>query len=176
MKVTGRIRNPFATSQYLLKRKIEEFDSHIESPVLDIGAGYGQYTIYLRDKGHIVDCIEPDMKMRNSGLEYDLNYPHYHTGLLINVLHHVSEDIESFLARYLDLCDTLIIGELNGDSWLIRNYHRLFLRDEIGLHFSERKFRLMLQEHNVIASWSQNLGPFAGVHMFGVISKRKIEE
>ena len=176
MKVTGRIRNPFATSQYLLKRKIDEFKSHIESPVLDIGAGYGQYTIYLREKGHIVDCFEPDMKMRNPKLEYDLNYSRYNTGLLINVLHHVSEDIESFLARYLDLCDTLIIGELNGDSWLVRNYHKLCLKDEIGVHFSERKFQFMLQGHNVIASWSQNLGPFVGVHMFGVISKRRIDE
>jgi SAM-dependent methyltransferase len=176
MKVTGRIRNPFATSKYLLKRKIEEFNSHIASPVLDIGAGYGQYTTYLRERGHIVDCLEPDTRMRNPRLEYSQNYSRYNTGLLINVLHHVSEDIESFLARYLDLCDTLIIGELNGDSWLVRNYHKLFLKDEIGVHFSKKKFQMMLQDHNVIDFWLQNLGPFVGVHMFGVISKRRIDE
>ena len=171
MKKTGRIRNPFATSNYLLKKKIERSLPYLKGRILDFGAGFGQYTRYLRDKDLTVDCYEPTEEMRNPDLEYITEFEEsYDTVLLVNVLHH-AEDHDKLLSRIMGLSNRVIVSELNADSWLVRNYHRVFVRDEIGLHFSRNAFQGLLSDFGVIDSWTQNLGPFRKVHMFAVLER-----
>lgn len=173
---TGRLHNPVATNSYLRTRKLKQFEEYLDSPILDIGAGFGQYTVALRKKGFVVDCIEPDNKMRNPGLDYICDHDYYKTGLLLNVLHHIDVDPKPFIEKYLDLCDRLIIGELNGNSWLVRNYHKVFKRDEIGRHISLNDFSALMNDFELIQFWCQDFGPFLNLHMFAVISRRVKKE
>ena len=173
MNKTGKIRNPFATNRRLLQRKLKQFERYLDPPILDIGAGFGQYTLALREQGFTVDCIEPDPEMRNPDLDYVATRDYYETGLLINVLHHVENPSSVIYTNLIRRCECLIIGELNGDSWLVRTYHRILVRDEIGLHFSKEKFQELLSDFHVIDFWTSNLGPFSDVHMFALITTKE---
>lgn len=168
MKKTGRIRNPFATSSYLLTKKLKTILPYIEGTVLDYGAGFGQYTEALRTEGFEVDCYDPDTEMHNSKLEYiDEVTKSYDTVLVLNVLHHV-EDKALFLAKVLSYGKRIIIGELNGNSWLVRWYHRIFLPDEVGLHLTPHEFMKCLWNFDIriIDLWKQG---FTKLHMFLVV-------
>lgn len=159
----GRIRNPVATSLRLLRRKVMSFIRWVESPVLDIGAGYGQYADYLEELGYYVDAVEPDEKMRNPDRMYSMKLNHYRTSLLINVLHHAKDPVR-LVMDYSRFCDILIISELNPDSWLVRNYHRLFVRDEVGTHLRVDDVLDMIPfDFELRDTITQGLGPFRDV-------------
>lgn len=176
MNKTGRIRNPFATSEILLKAKMQRCIQYFQGRILDYGAGYGQYSEYLRSLGYTVSLYEPDQEMQNLDIgyleEHQIRY-HYDTVLLMNVLHHV-EDINDFLKKFDSLTDRLIIGELNGSSNLVKWYHRLFLPDEVGSHleFSDLHYYLVsCNDWVIVDEWYQNIGPFKDAHMFLVVDK-----
>lgn len=169
----NKIQHPFASVERLRNRKIEQFDCWLNSPILDIGAGAGHYTKALRTFGYIVDCIEPDKSVRDPSLEYTTNHAYYETGLLLNVLHHLDTDPQEFLTHYLQRCKLLVVGELNADSWLVRAYHRIFVRGEIGRHYSRMAFLRLMNKFEVIDNWEKDLVLFSKVHLFAIITSRR---
>lgn len=179
-KKTGIIRNPFATSGYLLRKKMKRITPYITGTLLDYGAGYGQYTRLLRKKGFTVDCYEPDPEMRDSSLEYiETPTKQYDTIILINVLHHVKDEPIQVVKDLLTIGNRIIIGELNGDSWLVRYYHRLFLKDEVGLHMPTTTFAAMilnLFRHGYIKPILELcIYGVDNIHMLAVIERRNLE-
>ena len=172
MTVKKRIKNPFATTSYFRNKKIKELLPYLKEPILDFGAGGGEYTKALRELGYVVDCYEPDNQRHDSDLEYIslelAKTKQYGSVMVLNVLHHVQFP-EELLSIIKHLGNTVLVAELNGDSWLVKNYHRIFVREEIGLHYSISTLEQLCKPKKL---WTRNFLGFPKVHVYLLLQKR----
>lgn len=122
----------------LLAIKPKEIIKHIEehdSLCLDVGAGVGQYTTALRQRGfYNVYPLEPDKnKLYRCNVELAYcstaqNIPtrdkYFNLSFAVNVLHHTKDRLEMLVEMYR-VSEKVLISEINKDNVLVRIYNRI---------------------------------------------------
>jgi len=134
----------------LLGIKPKEIIKHIEehdSLCLDVGAGVGQYTTALRQRGfYNVYPLEPD-KNKLYRCNVDLAYcstaqdiptrdKYFNLSFAVNVLHHTKDRLE-MLVEMNRVSDKVLISEINRNNPLVRIYNRIIGEETQLLNESE---------------------------------------
>jgi len=164
----------------LLGIKSKEIARHItfDSVCLDVGAGVGQYTIALRNKGYkMVYPLEPDRKKIvhcdvelaycSTAQDIPVSDKSFDLTFAINVLHHTSARL-AMLVEMNRVSDKVLISEINRDNFLVRIYNRIIGESTQLLNESELRELMILAGIKNIRIYQRGFLGIPNVFMYGV--------
>ena len=164
----------------LLGIKSKEIARHItfDSVCLDVGAGVGQYTIALRNKGYSkVYPLEPDRKKLircNVDLAYcstaqdiPVSNKSFDFAFAINVLHHTNARL-AMLVEMNRVSEKVLISEINKDNVLVRIYNRIIGESTKLLNESELRELMILAGIKNVRIYQRSFLGIPAVFMYGI--------
>lgn len=164
----------------LLGIKSKEIARHItfDSVCLDVGAGVGQYTIALRNKGYSkVYPLEPDRKKLvrcdvelaycSTAQDIPVSDKSFDFAFAINVLHHTSARL-AMLVEMNRVSEKVLISEINKDNVLVRIYNRIIGESTKLLNESELRELMILAGTKNVRIYQRSFLGIPNVFMYGV--------
>lgn len=165
----------------LLAIKPKEIIKHIEehnSLCLDVGAGVGQYTIALRNKGYQrVFPLEPDPKKLvrcnvelafcSTAQDMPFREKRFDFAFAINVLHHTNARV-AMLIEMNRVSEKVLISEINKDNFLVRIYNRIIGESTRLLNESDLRELMVRAGLKNVRTYRRGLLGIPNVFLYGV--------